>query len=408
MSSNLPARGPATSPDWPTVKPRLPIHDALPGVGFETIITHYAENPREHFGAAAPPIYQTSTFYYPDAEAFEQRRTDASPHYDYSRVGNPTNAILEAKLARLEKGEWAEFFGSGMGAISSALNACVASGSHVVIVNQCYGPARMFLEHLKRFGVSTTYVAGVDPADFIRAIRPETRVIYLESPTSGLFELPDVAPICAAARERGIITIFDNSWASPFFMNPLEFGVDLVLHSASKYLNGHSDVIAGVVIGRDRELQRRIWREMELNGAMLDPMAGWLILRGLRTLSLRLERHQASGLAVARLLEAHPRVARVHHPGLESHPQHAIARRQLRGYSGLFSFELNEASREATHRFLNRLRHFGLGVSWGGHESLALGGTHFGGDGQRRWVIRLSVGLESGADLVADVQQALE
>lgn len=408
MSTENSARGPATDSNWPNVKPQHPIHDPLPDAGFETIITHYGENPRGQFGAAAPPIYQTSTFLYPDAAAFEQRRTQGSPHYDYSRVGNPTNAILEAKVARIERGEWAEFFGSGMGAISSALNACVASGSHVVIVNQCYGPTRMYLDHLKRFGVSTTYVQSVDPAEFIAAIRPETRVMYLESPTSGLFELPDIAPITAAARERGIVTLFDNSWASPYFMNPLDLGVDIVVHSASKYLNGHSDVVSGVLIGRDRELQRRVWREMELGGAMLDPFAGWLIMRGLRTLSLRMERHQSTGFALARALESHPKVARVHHPGLESHPQHAIARKQLRGFSGLFSFELKDGSREAAQRFLNRSKLFQIGVSWGGYESLALAGTFFGGHGPPRWVIRLSAGLENADDLVADIRQALE
>ena len=208
---------------------------------------------------------------------------------------------------------------------------------------------------------------------------------------------------------RGIITEFDNSWATPCFQNPLELGADLVVHSATKYLNGHSDVVAGVVAGRDRKLRDRLWAEVELVGGILDPHAAWLMLRGLRTLPLRMGRHQESALAAARMLEAHPKVARVLHPGLESHPQYATAKRQLRGYSSLFSFALKDQSREATHRFINRLKLFGIGVSWGGFESLVIGGTLFSKNPDRpEWLIRVHVGLESQADLIADLKQALE
>jgi len=394
---------------WPRVKPEFEIDEPLPDAGFETICARYAENPQRQLGAAAPPVYQTSTFIYPDAEAFEHRRTEAAATYDYSRCANPTNQILEAKLARLENAAWADCFGSGMGAISAAINACVKSGEHVVAVAHCYGPTRWYLEHLKRFGVETTFVNSVEPRDFVAAMRPETRLVYLESPTSGRFDVPEVPPVAAAARERGIVTIFDNSWATPYFQRPLDFGVDLVVHSASKYLNGHSDVVAGVAAGRDERLRRRLWKEAELCGAMLDPFAAWLMLRGLRTLALRMEQHQRSGLAVARMLEQHPKVRQVLHPGLESHAQHAVGRRQLRGYSGLFSFELKDGSREAMHAFLNRLKLFGLGVSWGGYESLVLGGTTFSDRPDRpENLIRLSVGLESIDDLIADLKRALE
>ena len=258
-------------------------------------------------------------------------------------------------------------------------------------------------------GPPATFINSVAPADFIDAIRPNTRVILLESPTSGRFEVPEIEPITKVARERGITTIFDNSWASPCFQNPLELGVDLVVHSATKYLNGHSDVVAGVVAGRDAGLRQRLWQEVELGGGMLDPHAAWLMLRGLRTLPLRMERHQQSALAVARMLEEHPQVAYVLHPGLESHPQHEIAKKQLRGYSGLFSFALKEQSRAATHRLFDRLQLFGIGVSWGGFESLILGGTLFSVRAdQPEWLIRLSIGLESERDLIADLKQALE
>lgn len=392
---------------WPS-KPALEIPDPLADADFSTICAHYAEDPAKRRGAAAPALYQTSTFIYPDAEAFAARRTPASPHYDYSRVGNPTTAILEAKLARLEHGQWCETFGSGMGAISSAINACVKAGEHVVAIAHCYGPTRQYLDHLQRLGVERTYVNSVEPQPFFDALRPTTRLLYLESPTSGRFECPPIEPITAEARRRGVRTIFDNSWATPYFMTPLDYGVDLVVHSATKYLNGHSDVVAGVVAGRDEGLRDAVRREVELGGAMLDPFAAWLMLRGLRTLALRMEHHQAAGLKIARWLEAHPQVLRVLHPGLTSHPQHATARRQLRGCSGLFSFMLREQSRAATHRLLDRLKLFQIGVSWGGFESLALGGNFFSEkhDGAE-WIIRLSVGLESADDLIADLEQAL-
>jgi cystathionine beta-lyase len=391
------------------LKPHFAVKSPLPNPGFETICTRYGDDPQRQFGAAAPPIYQTSTFIYPDAEAFEKRLTAQSGRYEYSRGSNPTVQLLEAKLARLEKAEWADCFASGMAAVVAAISSCVHAKAHVIAVRHCYGPTQFYLNHIRRFGVETTYVDSVDPQDFIAAIRPNTKLIYLESPTSGRIEVPEIKPITRAARERGIVTAFDNSWATPYFQNPLEMGIDLVVHSATKYLNGHSDVLAGVVAGRAPELRRRLWQEVSLVGGVLDPHAAWLMLRGLRTLALRMERHQENALAVARLLADHPKVDYVLHPGLESHPQHAVAKKQLRGYASVFSFALKDQGREPTNRFLNRLKLFGIGVSWGGYESLALGGTLF----SRRvdppeWLIRLHIGLESQKDLIADVKQALE
>lgn len=391
------------------MKPKPRYDDPVPGAGFETLCSHFAEDAQSRDGAAAPPIFQTSTFIYPDAAEFGRRRNPQSPRHDYTRVSNPTTQVLEAKLARLERAEWAEVFASGMGAICAALGACLDGGTHVVCAAHAYGPTRSWLGQMRRFGVSTTYVRSVETAVFMDAITPQTRVLYFESPTSGYFECPGVATIALAARERGVRTIFDNSWASPYFMNPLDLGVDLVVHSATKYLNGHSDVVAGVVAGRDWDLHAKVFRELELGGACIDPFAAWLMIRGLRTLAVRMEQHQRAGLEIARWLESHEKVARVLHPGLESHPQHAVAVRQLRGFSGLFSLLLKEQTRDATHRFLDRLRLFGQGVSWGGFESLAIGGTFFDDNPARpEWVIRLSIGLESVADLLADIRQALE
>ena len=383
---------------------------ALPEHDFATLCQHFGEARLEQRGAAAPPIYQASTFVFPDAAAYEAVDDPENPYYVYTRRANPTTAILESKLARLEHGLWARGFASGMGAITTAISVNVHAGAHVVAVAGCYGPTHFLLEqYLKRFGVQTTFVTGTEPAEFVAALRNETRLIYLESPTSARFDVIDLAPIVAAARQRGIATVFDNSWASPYFQRPLDLGCDLVLHSATKYIGGHSDTVGGIVVGRDETLRKKVLAEAELLGASPDPFAAWLLLRGLRTLALRMEQHQRSALVIARLLAAHPAVRRVNHPGLETNPQHAVARRQLRGYSSLFSFELHDQTRAATHRFVDRLRLFSIGCSWGGHESLALGGRIFNdGIGEPPWLIRLHVGLESTDDLVADVRQALE
>jgi cystathionine beta-lyase len=375
----------------------------------ETVCAHEGEDRLASFSAAAPPLVQTSTFVYPDAATFEELHgAPDNPRWDYTRVANPTTAILEAKLATLEHGTWARAFASGMGAITATLQACLRAGDHAVCTASCYGPTRAFLdETLARFGVATTYVDGCDPASFIAAMTGRTRVLYLESPTSLTFEMPEIRPVAAEARRRGIVSVFDNSWASPVFCQPLDLGCDLVLHSATKFIGGHSDVVAGVVVGREDALRRRVLREAELAGACLDPFAAWLLLRGLRTLKLRMAQHQASGLAVAQALAVHPNVASVHHPGLETDPGHAVANRQLSGFSGLFILELADPSRRAAHAFVDSLRLFSIGVSWGGHESLALALPAGRGVQPERYLVRLHCGLEATEDLVADVLQAL-
>ncbi len=377
--------------------------------GFETLCEHFGEDRLGHGGGAVPPIYQNSTFIYPSAEEFEKRKSPDSAFFEYTRTGNPTTAILEAKLARLEGGRWARAFASGMGAVSAAINACVQSGDHVVCVYRCYWPTRQLLGRLERFGVGTTFVKGVEPDDFVAAIRPETKVLYLESPTSGLGDCPPIAALTQIAKERGLTTIFDNSWATPYFLQPLGLGCDLVVHSATKFFGGHSDVVAGAVIGNDTELEQQVHNELELVGAVCDPFAAWLLMRGVRTLPIRMERHQSNALAVARFLVDHPRIERVYHPGLPAHPHHEIARQQLRGYSSLFGFTLRQQDREACNRVVNRLKLFSIGVSWGGHESLVVGGNFFSDSPDEIvWFIRLHVGLETVGDLIADLKQALE
>ena len=372
--------------------------------GFETLCAHAGEDPARFLGAPVPPIYQNSLFTAPDAETFLRR----SQEYSYTRDGNPTTDVLERKLAALERTEAARCFGSGMAAVAAAVLHAVRAGDHLVAVETAYGPTRRFLtEYLPRFGVSVSYVAGTDPQQFVDALRPETRLFYLESPTSLVFHLQDLPAVAALAKERGITTVVDNSWASPYFQNPAEFGIDLVLHSATKYLGGHSDIVAGVVMGPKERLEELKAWEGRLLGGILDPFAAWLMLRGIRTLPVRMDRHQQTGLAAAAFLEGHAQVARVYYPGLSSHPQYELGRRLMRGNSGLLSFQLKEPGREAVCQVVDRLRYFGIGVSWGGFESLAIP-VLLNAEGEPGWGIRIHVGLETAEDLLDDLDHALE
>jgi cystathionine beta-lyase/cystathionine gamma-synthase len=361
-------------------------------------------------GAVVPPIFQNSLFCSPDAQTWEARRRLYPEIYDYTRVANPTTDILEAKLAALECAEAARCFGSGMAAISAALFHSVRPGDHVIAVQTIYGPSQALLSrYLRRFHISTTFVPGIDPQQFADAIQPNTKLIYLESPSSLLFHMQDIAAVTALAHERSILTLIDNSWASPYFQNPLLLGADLVVHSATKYLGGHSDLVAGVLMGAKVHIDSIKENEGALLGSVLDPFASWLMLRGLRTLPLRMERHQANALAVARYLEAHPKVARVYYPGLPSHPQYALGQRQMRGYSSLMSFTLKDGGKEALLAMLNRLRYFHIACSWGGYESLALPIILSEEEpGHCPWGARIHVGLETVDDLIDDLENALK
>lgn len=377
--------------------------------GFETLCAHAGEEPSRYLGAPVPPIYQNSLFASPNVEAFLNRGARHPEAYDYSRVANPTTDVLEAKLAALEGTEAARCFASGMAAVSAAILHCVRAGDHLVAPDTVYGPTRKLLsEYLPRYGVSTTYVRGTDPQQFADVLQPNTRLIYLESPSSLVFELQDLAAVAALARERGIATAVDNSWASPYFQNPASFGIDLIIHSATKYLGGHSDLVAGVVLGSHERMRELGAWEGQLLGGMLDPFAAWLMLRGVRTLPVRMDRHQRSACALAQYLEAHPKVARVYYPGLASHPQHQLARQQMRGTSGLLSLQLVEPGLEPVRRVVDSLQYFGIGVSWGGFESLAipvmLPGPHAA---DPAWGIRLHIGLETLDNLQADLDAAL-
>ncbi|HXG23566.1 MAG TPA: aminotransferase class I/II-fold pyridoxal phosphate-dependent enzyme, partial [Chthonomonadales bacterium] len=305
--------------------------------------------------------------------------------------------------------EAARCFSSGMAAISAAVLHSVRAGDHIVAVKTIYGPSQALLsQYISRFEVSVTFVPGIDPQQFADALRPNTKLIYLESPSSLVFHLQDIAAVTALAHERGLLTLVDNSWASPYFQNPIELGADLVVHSATKYLGGHSDLIAGVLMGSKVHIDSIKDNEGALLGGVLDPFASWLLLRGLRTLPIRMERHQTNALAIARYLEAHPKVARVYYPGLPSHPQYALGRRQMRGFSGLMSFVLKDGGKEAVFAMVNRLHYFHIACSWGGYESLVYPLTLPAEEnGRQQWGARIHVGLETVDDLLEDLENAL-
>ena len=386
----------------------------------ETLLQHFAEDRAENKGAVVPPIYQNSLFTFESWEAIDAAFDDRTNSFIYSRGKNPTVQIVEKKLAQLAGGEKAQLFPSGMGAISAAIFSCINSGDHIIAIKNIYGPANNFLNaYLKpKFNIDVSYVAGDDPEQFAEAMQENTKLIYLESPSSVVFSLQDIRTVTKIAKSKGIKTIIDNTWATPLYQNPLAMGVDLEVHSCSKYIGGHSDIVAGVVIGNTNDIDGISTREMEWIGAKMAPMEAWLILRSLRTLSLRMERHQANAIKVANFLSEHPAVVTVNYPGLDSFNQRDLAEKQMTGYSGLMSFELRTKDLAQIKLFVNSLKLFSIGVSWGGHESLVyapaisylkeLSAEQFEGMGISLGDMRISVGLENADDLIEDLAQSLQ
>ncbi len=376
----------------------------------ETLLQHLGEEEPFPYGSVTPPIVQTSLFTARSLRTRNELGGCNEQGYTYTRNSNPTVRLAEQKIAALEGTEDSLCFGSGMAAIASAILTFAESGAHVICVETAYPPTRTLLESwLPRYGVETTFVSGECIEEFENALQPHTRIIYLESPSSIYFRLQDLRAVSQLARERGILTMCDNSWATPLYQNPHALGVDIVLHSASKYLSGHSDLLAGVVAGRKEHLQQ-VEKTRELLGGILEPFGGWLLLRGLRTLPIRMERAHRSGLQVAEWLAAQPQIAKVNHPGLPQHPQHALARAQMHGYGSLFSFETHPISEAQAYAFTERLRLFRFGCSWGGYESLLLGWAqpHPDSPDKTSWLFRIYIGLETPDDLIRDLQWAID
>jgi len=385
------------------------------GGGVQTRAIHAGKG-ENRTRAVTPPIWQTTTFSADSGEHFAEVATAVRPAEFYTRYGNPTHKEVEATIVALEGGEAALLTSSGMGAIFTALLSALGAGDHVVAQTNHYaGSSTLLAELPRRFGIEVTLVDQTRAEAFEGALRPNTRVIYAESPTNPLMQLTDLRALAGLGRVRGITTIVDNTFATPVNQRPLEFGVDCVVHSATKYLGGHSDLTAGCIVS-SREFVDRAWHLSILSGSILSPFDGWLLLRGLRTLGLRVERHNANALALARFLEAHPLVERVYYPGLGSHPQHELARAQMSGFTGMLSAEVR-GGYEAAERFVSRLRLATYAPSLGGHETLvvhpsAMWSGYMTAEERREKglsdsLVRISVGLEDERDLIEDFGRAL-
>ncbi|RXZ77614.1 PLP-dependent transferase [Paenibacillaceae bacterium] len=365
-----------------------------------TSVSHDPTDTRHH-GSISMPIYQSSLFAFESYEQFDEAFSDLFGHHVYSRGNNPTVEYLENKLAELEGGEAARCFGSGMAAITASILSMVRHGDHIVCVSQVYGPTKEFLgSYLQRFGVETTFVDGSLPEAWRGAIRPNTKLFYLESPTTMMFELQDIAACAALAKSIGARTIIDGTWATPCFQKPLALGADLVVHSLTKYISGHSDCVGGVAIGSKSLISSLSKSEYMLFGGIMAPQIAALMTRGLRTLPLRMQRHEVSGRIVAEHLEGLSFVRKVNYPGLASHPQHELALNQMSGFSSLFSIE-SDCPTHMLKEWANQLRYFKIGVSWGGFESLVTVNPLGSGS-----IARIYVGQEDPADLIDDMNSA--
>ncbi|BDU72125.1 trans-sulfuration enzyme family protein [Mesoterricola silvestris] len=386
--------------------------ELLAGAGTGTQCIHAGSQPDPAYGSVMPPVYLTSTFAFSDI--------GSNGGFDYTRSGNPTRERLETAIATLEGGSGATCTGSGMSAVLVALNL-LEHGSHVLCTVDCYGGTFRTLEHARNvYGLEVTYLDLADLDAVRAALRPNTRMIWVETPSNPLLRLSDLGALAAIARGTSALLVVDNTFLSPVLQRPFDFGADLVVHSTTKYLNGHSDVVGGAVVaGPGREaLAQRIAAMNNLLGTSQSPHDCYLVLRGLKTLRVRMRAHEANALAVARALADHPAVASVNYPGLPTHPQHALAKAQQKGFGAMLSFELKDASPAAVNRVLLALRWFTLAESLGGVESLVAHPatmTHASmtpaaranagiGDG----LIRLSVGIEDPEDLVEDLRRALD
>jgi len=376
---------------------------------FETLAIHAGERPETTFGAASVPIYQTSTFVFEDI--------GKTRGYDYSRSANPTRKVLEDTIAQLEGGKAGFAFATGMAAEATTLHLLKA-GDHVISGDDVYGGTyRLFQDVMQNFGLEFTFLRMDSRQRIEEAIKPNTRLLWLETPSNPLLNIVDIEMVVDIARKHNLLTAIDNTFATPYFLKPIEYGIDLVVHSTTKYLNGHCDVVGGAVVTTTDELTERVQFLQNAMGTCASPFDCWLVLRGLETLPIRMKQHQENAIAVANYLKGHPAVKRVFYPGLDSHPGHELARRQMKGFGGIVSFESNGGI-EAVNSFLRRIKVFYLAESLGGVSSLAehpatmshasMPEEHQKKVGITDELIRLSVGLENIDDLTEDLSQALE
>ncbi|MBS7564821.1 aminotransferase class I/II-fold pyridoxal phosphate-dependent enzyme [Mucilaginibacter sp. Bleaf8] len=378
------------------------------------ILNELGENREDYFNAVSPPIMQTSNFAFKKVSELREAMSDEYNADIYSRGQNPTLNILRKKLAALDGAEDALMFSSGVSAISIPILALLKAGDHIIAIDNHYSwTNKLFHTLLPKFGITTTFVSGTVTSEFEEAIQANTRLIFLESPSTFTYQLQDLRKVAALAKRLAIITMIDNSYCTPIYQRPAEMGIDLVAQSATKYIGGHSDVVAGVVTGR-KEVIKTIFENEFMNlGAALSPHSAWLLLRGLRTLPLRLGRSFESTQIITEWLSRHEAVKSVLWPFSSDFKQANLAREQMQGCGGLFSFSLKNSSAEKIEAFCNSLQHFLIAVSWGGHESLvcpaiaSIPANEYNADNEQHQYIRVYIGLEDPAYLMRDLEQAL-
>ena len=381
---------------------------ASPRAGFGTLAIHAGQDPDPQTGAVMVPIYQTST--YAQASPGQHRG------YEYSRTHNPTRTAYQNCVAALEGGKHALAFASGL-ATTDAILHLLKAGDHVVCGDDVYGGTfRIFDKVFKRHGIEFSFVDMTDPARAEAAIRPNTRILWLETPTNPMLKIADISALAAIARKHGVISVVDNTFMSSYFQRPLTLGADIVVHSVTKYMNGHSDVVGGILVTNRDDLHDELRFLQNAVGGVPAPMDCFLVMRGLKTLHVRMERHAQNAIRVARFLESHPKVSRVIYPGLESHPQHALAKKQMTGFGGMITFDIRGGLAEA-RQFLEKVKLFTLAESLGGVESLIEHPaimTHASIPAETRkalgisdTLVRISVGIEDCDDLIADLTHAL-
>ncbi len=382
-----------------------------------TTVIHAGQHPDPLFRGVSVPIYQSSTFAFESAEQGSALFQGKEEGYIYTRIGNPTTRALEDCVAILEKGFGGLATASGMAAVTTTYLAFLDHDSHLICTDAVYGPSRMVLEkEFSRFGVQADFVDTSDIGTIKESLRPNTRMLFVETPANPTIVLTDIQACAALAKEKGFILVVDNTFSSPVLQNPLELGAHVVIHSLTKFLNGHSDVVGGMIVAKEESHFKRLRKVLTLMGGTIDPHQAWLVLRGVKTLVLRVEKSQDSAMKLARFLESHPEVSWVNYPGLESHPQHALAKQQMKGFGSMLCFGLRGGF-EAGRRMINSVKLCTLAVSLGGLESLIqhpASMTHAGVSEDERTaagisdeLIRLSVGCEGYEDLRADLDQAL-
>lgn len=372
---------------------------------------------KNKLGAVNVPIYQSSTFEFESAEEGARCFNGESDGYIYTRLGNPTIHVLERSVAELEKGFGGIATSSGMGAVSTIYMALLSKGDHIVSSDAVYGPSRGLMEdHFSRFGVESTYVDTSDTENIKKAIKPNTKVLYIETPANPTINISDLKACGEIAKKHGLLMVVDNTFSSPYLQRPIEFGADVVFHSITKFINGHADVVGGIIVVKTEELYKKIRSMMIAMGCNMDPHQAYLVIRGLKTLTLRVERAQQSAMKIAEYLEKHPKVEWIRYPGLKSHPQYELAKKQMDGFGAMISFGL-KGGLEAGKILMNNVKIAILAVSLGGVETLiehpaSMTHSKVSAEDKKKagisdGLVRYSVGIEDAEDLIADLEQAL-